>query len=174
MERLAKSWRRLVWLNPLLRYADFEARPAGIRAMLPWVDDFLPVHNLASLEALDARCRARSSRGTPPIRGGAISRRSARGEGARCGGGLGREVERDVAAAGHRDALEVRGRPLLGAAQRQRGARAPRPAGPARSGPTAAARHARGRSAPKRSSELATRTSRVSRAAWMSASMVIG
>ena len=52
MERLAKSCRRLVWLNPLLRYADFEARPAGIRAMLPWVDDFLPVHNLASLEAL--------------------------------------------------------------------------------------------------------------------------
>ena len=35
-----------------LRYADFEARPAGIRAMLPWVDEFLPVHNLVSLEAL--------------------------------------------------------------------------------------------------------------------------
>lgn len=52
MERLAKSCRRLVWLNPLLRYADFEARPAGIRAMLPWVDEFLPVHNLVSLEAL--------------------------------------------------------------------------------------------------------------------------
>jgi len=52
MERLSKSCRRLVWLNPLLRYADFEARPAGIRAMLPWVDDFLPVHSLASLEAL--------------------------------------------------------------------------------------------------------------------------
>ena len=55
MERLSKSCRRLVWLNPLLRYADFEARPAGIRAMLPWVDDFLPVHNLASLEALASR-----------------------------------------------------------------------------------------------------------------------
>jgi uncharacterized protein with von Willebrand factor type A (vWA) domain len=52
MERLAKSCKRLVWLNPLLRYADFEARPAGVRAMLPWVDDFRPVHNLASLEAL--------------------------------------------------------------------------------------------------------------------------
>ena len=52
MQRLSKSCRRLVWLNPLLRYADFEARPAGIRAMLPWVDDFLPVHSLASLEAL--------------------------------------------------------------------------------------------------------------------------
>jgi len=52
VERLAKSCARLVWLNPLLRYAGFEARPAGIRAILPHVDDFLPVHNLASLTAL--------------------------------------------------------------------------------------------------------------------------
>ncbi len=51
-ERLAKSCERLVWLNPLLRYAGFEARPAGIRALLPHVDDFLPVHNLASLRDL--------------------------------------------------------------------------------------------------------------------------
>ncbi len=64
MERLAKSCRRVVWLNPLLRYSEFEARPAGVRAMLPWVDDFLPVHNLASLAILgrvlgraDARTR---------------------------------------------------------------------------------------------------------------------
>jgi uncharacterized protein with von Willebrand factor type A (vWA) domain len=54
VERLAKSCARLVWLNPLLRYAGFEARPAGIRAMLPHVDDFLPVHNLSSLTALAA------------------------------------------------------------------------------------------------------------------------
>jgi len=54
VERLAKSCARLVWLNPLLRYAGFEARPAGIRAMLPHVDDFLPAHNLASLTALAA------------------------------------------------------------------------------------------------------------------------
>jgi len=52
VERLAKSCARLVWLNPLLRYPGFEARPAGIRAMLPHVDDFLPVHNLASLTGL--------------------------------------------------------------------------------------------------------------------------
>jgi uncharacterized protein len=52
MERLAKSCARLVWLNPLLRYSGFEARPAGIRAMLPHVDDFLPVHNLRSLTEL--------------------------------------------------------------------------------------------------------------------------
>jgi uncharacterized protein with von Willebrand factor type A (vWA) domain len=49
MERLSKSCRYLVWLNPLLRYERFEARPAGVRAMLPHVDLFLPVHNLASL-----------------------------------------------------------------------------------------------------------------------------
>ena len=49
MERLAKSCRYLVWLNPLLRYDKFEARPAGVRAMLPHVDLFLPVHNLKSL-----------------------------------------------------------------------------------------------------------------------------
>ncbi len=49
MERLAKSCRRLIWLNPLLRYEKFEARPAGVRAMLPHVDLFLPVHNLKTL-----------------------------------------------------------------------------------------------------------------------------
>src|SRR5258705_1809669 len=49
MERLAKSSRYVVWLNPLLRYEKFEARPAGVRAMLPHVDLFLPVHNLKSL-----------------------------------------------------------------------------------------------------------------------------
>jgi uncharacterized protein with von Willebrand factor type A (vWA) domain len=49
MERLAKSCRKLVWLNPLLRYEKFEARPAGVRAMLPHVDLFLPVHNLKTL-----------------------------------------------------------------------------------------------------------------------------
>ena len=49
MERLHKSCRKLIWLNPLLRYQGFEARPAGVRAMLPHVDDFLPVHNVASL-----------------------------------------------------------------------------------------------------------------------------
>jgi uncharacterized protein with von Willebrand factor type A (vWA) domain len=52
MERLSKSCRRLIWLNPLLRYPGFEARPAGIRAMLPYVDEFLPVHNLESLKQL--------------------------------------------------------------------------------------------------------------------------
>ena len=63
VERLAKSCARLVWLNPLLRYAGFEARPAGIRAILPHVDDFLPVHNLASLTALADALSQRKVRG---------------------------------------------------------------------------------------------------------------
>jgi hypothetical protein len=63
MERLAKSCVRLVWLNPLLRYSGFEARPAGIRAMLPYVDDFLPVHNLESLTDVAKALSARPQRG---------------------------------------------------------------------------------------------------------------
>jgi hypothetical protein len=50
--RLRRSCRRLIWLNPLLRYAGFEPRAAGIRAVLPNVDEHRPVHNLDSLEAL--------------------------------------------------------------------------------------------------------------------------
>lgn len=52
MARLQRSALRLVWLNPLLRYQEFEPRAAGIRAMLPYVDDFRPVHNLESLSGL--------------------------------------------------------------------------------------------------------------------------
>jgi uncharacterized protein with von Willebrand factor type A (vWA) domain len=60
-ERLAKSCRRLVWLNPLLRYDAFEPRARGIRAMLPHADLFLPVHNIDSLSAL-AHTLARGTR----------------------------------------------------------------------------------------------------------------
>ena len=52
MERLHKSCRRLVWLNPLLRWQGFEPRAAGIKAIMPHVDEFRPVHNLDSLEDL--------------------------------------------------------------------------------------------------------------------------
>ena len=52
MDRLHRSCRRLIWLNPLLRWAGFEPRSQGIRAMLPHVDDFRPIHNLASLREL--------------------------------------------------------------------------------------------------------------------------
>ncbi len=51
-ERLRLSCRRLVWLNPLLRYESFEPLAAGIRAMLPHVDEFRPVNDLASLSRL--------------------------------------------------------------------------------------------------------------------------
>ena len=52
MERLHKSCRRLIWLNPLLRFEGFEPKARGIRAILPHVDDFRPVHNLESLSQL--------------------------------------------------------------------------------------------------------------------------
>jgi hypothetical protein len=52
MERLHKSCRKLIWLNPLLRYEGFEPRPLGVRVMLPHVDEFLPAHNVDSLIAL--------------------------------------------------------------------------------------------------------------------------
>lgn len=52
VERLHKSCRRLIWLNPLLRYDGFEPRSLGMRAILPHVDEFRSVHNLDSLSAL--------------------------------------------------------------------------------------------------------------------------
>jgi len=52
MERLARASHRLVWLNPLLRFEGFEPKASGIASMLPHVDEFLPVHNLASLADL--------------------------------------------------------------------------------------------------------------------------
>ena len=54
MERLHLSARRLIWLNPLLRWDGFMARARGVRAMLPHVDAFRACHNLASLEELVA------------------------------------------------------------------------------------------------------------------------
>jgi len=52
IDRLHRSCRRLIWLNPLLRYRGFEPKPLGIRAILPHVDEFRPVHNLESLMQL--------------------------------------------------------------------------------------------------------------------------
>jgi uncharacterized protein with von Willebrand factor type A (vWA) domain len=73
MDRLHRSCRRLIWLNPLLRWTGFEPKSQGIRAMLPHVDDFRPVHNLASLRSLvDLLSRpapARGSRGLAPLAG---------------------------------------------------------------------------------------------------------
>lgn len=52
VERLQLSCRRLIWLNPLLRWDGFEPKARGVRAMLPHVDAFAASHNIASLEEL--------------------------------------------------------------------------------------------------------------------------
>jgi uncharacterized protein len=52
MDRLHRSCRRLIWLNPLLRFGGFEPKAQGIKMMLPHVDEFRPVHNLSSMQAL--------------------------------------------------------------------------------------------------------------------------
>ena len=52
MERLHMSCRRLIWLNPLLRYDGFEPKSIGIKAMLPHVDIFKTIHNLNNLNDL--------------------------------------------------------------------------------------------------------------------------
>ena len=52
MDRLHRSCRRVIWLNPLLRFAGFEARAKGVQTMLPYVDELRPVHNLESMAAL--------------------------------------------------------------------------------------------------------------------------
>jgi len=54
MDRLHRSCHRLIWLNPLLGATDYQPLVRGIKVALPHVDDFLPVHNLASLEQLAA------------------------------------------------------------------------------------------------------------------------
>jgi len=54
MDRLHRSCRRLIWLNPLLRFEGFEAKAQGIKMMLPHVDEFRPVHNLKSMGGLIA------------------------------------------------------------------------------------------------------------------------
>jgi uncharacterized protein with von Willebrand factor type A (vWA) domain len=59
IDRLHRSCRRLIWLNPLLRFEGFEAKARGVQTMLPHVDEFRPVHNLDSMDEL---CRALSGR----------------------------------------------------------------------------------------------------------------
>ena len=54
MERLHLSARRLIWLNPLLRWEGFAPRARGIRTILPHVDSFRACHSLASLEDVSA------------------------------------------------------------------------------------------------------------------------
>ncbi|WP_113155030.1 VWA domain-containing protein [Nitratireductor sp. OM-1] len=68
MERLSKSCRRLIWLNPLLGFDGFEPRARGMRAMLPHVDELRPVHNL---DALGDLCAALTD---APAQGGDLAR----------------------------------------------------------------------------------------------------
>ena len=53
--RLQRSAHRLIWLNPLLGSPEYEPLTRGMQAALPYVDDFLPVHNVSSLEDLAKR-----------------------------------------------------------------------------------------------------------------------
>jgi uncharacterized protein with von Willebrand factor type A (vWA) domain len=52
MARLQRSCRRLIWLNPLLGAPGYQPLTQGMRAAMPYIDEFLPIHNLQSLEAL--------------------------------------------------------------------------------------------------------------------------
>lgn len=52
MQRLQKSCRQLIWLNPLLRFDGFEAKASGVRTMLPFVDQFRPIHSLNAVSDL--------------------------------------------------------------------------------------------------------------------------
>ncbi len=66
IDRLHRSCRRLVWLNPLLRFEGFEARARGIKTMLGHVDEFRPIHNLESMAALVAAFERRDGRAGDP------------------------------------------------------------------------------------------------------------
>ncbi|MFL4979084.1 MAG: vWA domain-containing protein [Xanthobacteraceae bacterium] len=66
IDRLHRSCRRLIWLNPLLRFDRFEAKARGIRTMLPHVDEFRAIHNLDSMAALVAALSHAGARGADP------------------------------------------------------------------------------------------------------------
>jgi hypothetical protein len=66
VERLRRSSRRVIWVNPLLRFDGFSARAQGVRAILPHVDAFRPIHNLASMADLCATLADRRDSGKDP------------------------------------------------------------------------------------------------------------
>lgn len=68
LSRLHRSCRRLIWLNPLLRFEGFEAKAAGIRAMLPHVDEFRTLHNLNAIADLCTALAASGSAEADPRR----------------------------------------------------------------------------------------------------------
>ncbi len=81
MGRLRRFCRRIVWLNPLLGSVQYEPLTRGMVAALPFIDDFLPVHNLASLEDLTGHLNRLDGRRVG--REGAMSLRGAAFVGAR-------------------------------------------------------------------------------------------
>ncbi|MEI9805094.1 MAG: VWA domain-containing protein [Pseudolabrys sp.] len=66
MDRLHRSCRRLIWLNPLLRFEGFEARAKGVRIMLPHVDELRSIHNLESMTDLVRALSGAPAKGYDP------------------------------------------------------------------------------------------------------------
>jgi len=66
MDRLHRSCRRLIWLNPLLRFDGFEARAKGVKTMLPHVDELRAIHNLESMSELVKALSGDAAKGTDP------------------------------------------------------------------------------------------------------------
>jgi hypothetical protein len=66
IDRLHRSCRRLIWLNPLLRFSGFEAKARGIKVMLPHADELRPIHNLESMHQLCQALSAPGGRATDP------------------------------------------------------------------------------------------------------------
>ena len=66
IDRLHRSCRRLVWLNPLLRFSGFEAKAKGIKTMVPHVDELRPIHNLDSMAELVRALSASGGRAGDP------------------------------------------------------------------------------------------------------------
>lgn len=67
-DRLHRSCRRLIWLNPLLRFDGFEARARGVRAMVPHVDELRAVHNLDAIGDLARALSGERARDADPRR----------------------------------------------------------------------------------------------------------
>src|SRR6266581_1298572 len=66
IDRLHRSCRRLIWLNPLLRFSGFEAKAKGIRTIVPHVDELRPIHNLDSMAELVRALSANGARAGDP------------------------------------------------------------------------------------------------------------
>ena len=66
IDRLHRSCKRLVWLNPLLRFEGFEAKARGIKVMLRHVDEFRPIHNLESMRSLTRALSAGGAKAIDP------------------------------------------------------------------------------------------------------------